>query len=218
MSTIKYILFDAANTLIHKPSLWDNFANVLKVEGYDVSIKELKNKHKLLSEFIKFPDVTSQEFYSTFNKELLHALGIIETPQLLEQIFSACKYLPWEVFEDTKYLSKLERYELGVLSNFNSNLRTLLKDKLPDINFKHIIISEEEGVSKPNIEFFECAIQKIGLKPNEILYIGDSLKLDVIPALQLGFQVKLIDRDDAYPMSNYSIATLKECIQNKTRE
>ncbi|MEH1008491.1 HAD family hydrolase [Winogradskyella sp. ECml5-4] len=218
MSTVKYILFDAANTLIHKPSLWHNYSNVLKKEGYNFPIQELKNKHKILSEFIKFPDVTSQEFYSEFNKELLRALGIVETPELLDHIFNACKYLPWEVFDDVMQLTNFKNFDLGVLSNFNASLRCLLKEKLPEINFKHIIISEEEGVSKPNIEFFERAVQKIGLKPNEILYIGDSLKLDIIPALQLGFKVKLIDRDGTYLMSKYRIETLEHCIQNNTCE
>ena len=64
MHTIKYILFDAANTLIHKPSLWANYLNVLHGFGFDVTASELKSKHKLISELISFPDVTSQKFYN----------------------------------------------------------------------------------------------------------------------------------------------------------
>ncbi len=212
MNTIKYILFDAANTLIHKPTLWPNYLKVLKDYGYIVSEKELKHKHKLLSEYIKFPDITSQEFYNIFNKELLNTLGIIDTPKLLQTIFEACKYLPWEVFEDVKYISNYKNYNLGVLSNFKSSLRMLLEEKLPEIEFKNIIISEEEKVAKPDIEFYKIAAKKIGLRPNEILYIGDSLKLDVIPALQLGFNVKLIDRETTYPISKYRIDTFKNII------
>lgn len=213
MNTIKYILFDAANTLIHKPSLWMNFINVLDDYGYEVLENELKQKHKLLSEFIKFPDVTSETFYNTFNKELLNALGIIDSPKLLKSIFDTCKYLPWEVFEDVKCLNQYSQFNLGVLSNFNSSLRTLVKDKIPTVNFKHIIISEEEKVAKPSLEFYEKAVQKIGLKPQDVLYVGDSLKLDVIPALEVGFNVRLIDREQTYPSSKYSVNSLNNILK-----
>jgi len=173
----------------------------------------LKSKHKLISELISFPDVTSQKFYNNFNKELLRAIGIVETEVLLERIFNACKYLPWQTFSDVTYLKGFQNFDLGVLSNFNSSLRTLLHEKLPEIDFKHIIISEEEEVAKPDLAFFDIAVQKIGLKPSEILYIGDSLSLDIIPALSLGFQVKLIDRDNNYLASKYRIDSLEKCIE-----
>ncbi|GAA3621326.1 HAD family hydrolase [Flavivirga jejuensis] len=212
MSKIKYILFDAANTLIHKPSLWTKYLQVLKDFGYNVSEKELKQKHKLLSEYIKFPDITSKEFYNSFNKELINALGIIETSELLDCIFNACKYLPWEVFEDVKYISNFSSCEYGVLSNFNSGLTEVLKEKIHHVNFKHIIISEEEKVAKPSIEFYNIALKKIGLKPNEILFIGDSLKLDIKPALEVGFKVHLIDREHIYTASKYRIESFKDIL------
>jgi putative hydrolase of the HAD superfamily len=207
---IKYMLFDAANTLIYKPELWVKFNDVLLNYGYKVNSEELKHKHKLLSEVVKFPDVTSQSFYNTFNKELLNALGIIDSPELLEALFTACKYLPWEVFPDTTHLKNYTDTPLGVISNFNSGLSVLLQNKLPEVNFKDIIISETEGISKPSLEFYKIAIERTGLKPSEILYIGDSLKLDIIPAKSLGFQVKLIDRDFAYPASPYRISSIKD--------
>lgn len=210
MNTVKYILFDAANTLIHKPLLWLKFKTVLSDFGYEVDTEELKFKHKLLSEIIKFPDVTSQTFYNEFNKELLNALGVIDSPKLLESIFEACKYLPWEAFLDAKVLANYTEKPIGVISNFNSGLSNLLAKKLPGVNFKHIIISETEGVAKPSLEFYKIAIERTGINPNEILYIGDSLKLDVIPAKSLGFQVKLIDRDNAYPTSPYRISSIED--------
>ncbi|GAA3613992.1 HAD-IA family hydrolase [Flavivirga amylovorans] len=210
MSTIKYILFDAANTLIHKPSLWLNYIQALKDFGYNVSEKELKKRHKLLSEYIKFPDITSQDFYNTFNKELINAFGIIDTPELLNNIFNTCKYLPWEAFNDVKYISNFSSCKYGVLSNFNSGLRSILKEKIEDINFEHVIISEEEKVAKPNIEFYKIALKKIGLKASEILFIGDSLKLDIKPALEVGFKVHLIDRDCIYTSSKYRIESFKD--------
>ena len=98
---------------------------------------------------------------------------------------------------------------LGVISNFN----TTLKDKLNDFFgpvFQDVLVSEELGVAKPNVEFYKRALDKIPFAANEVLYIGDSIKLDMEPALQLGFNVLIIDRDDFYPNLKNKISNLAE--------
>lgn len=212
MSRIKYIFFDAANTLIHKPSLWQNYLKVLKEFGYEIQEKDLKVKHKILSECIDFPDITSKQFYDEFNMQLINALGIVHTQTMIDEVFESCKYLPWEVFEDIHYLETLNQYDLGICSNFNSGLRPLVKDLMPNIAFKHIIISEDVGVAKPELEFYKIALKETGLKANEILYIGDSIKLDIIPALEVGFNVKLIDREGVYLNAKSRIESLKNIV------
>jgi len=196
-SPISYILFDACETLMHKPALWKNIMQVLTANGHQVEKKELQHKHKLLSECIHFPDRTSKSFYQKFNAEVLYALGIIPTDKLLEQIFEACTYLPWVTYEDTAVLEEI-KLPMGVLSNFNSTLKDKLDDLIGDV-FEEVLISEVLGVAKPAITFYEKAIKKIGVPPAEILYIGDSLKLDIQPALAVGMQPLLIDRIRLYP-------------------
>lgn len=205
---IKYILFDAANTLIHKPMLWKNILEVFRKNGIEVSEQELKMKHKLLSEVIHFPDVTSQDFYIHFNSELCRLLGIVPNHQLVVDLFKACTYLPWVAFEDALELKNINM-PIGVLSNFNKGLPELLAKVLPEISFQDIIVSENEKVAKPSVEFYKKAIEKIGLPPHQILYIGDSIKLDIEPALQVGMQVKLIDRDSIFLSNKNRITTLK---------
>jgi len=195
-ANIKYILFDAANTLIHKPALWDKIQEVLTAHQISVNPRALKYNHKLLSEFVTFPDRTSAEFYASFNKELLLSLGIIPTTQLLDDIFRNCTYMPWEKFDDTSWLATAP-VPIGVLSNFNNNLRDLLSNLFGNV-FTDIIVSEEVNVRKPDTAFYQHAIDKIGLHPSEILYVGDSIKLDIIPAGKMGLNPILIDRDDFF--------------------
>ena len=64
--TYKYIYFDVANTLLHKPELFTKINHVLVQHGYEVEINYLKKVHKLLSETITFPDKTSKDFYHEF--------------------------------------------------------------------------------------------------------------------------------------------------------
>ncbi len=189
---IKYIFFDVSGTLLGKPSLYLNIQNILSDCGFNVALKEIENKHKILSEIIYFPDRTDELFYNEFNSELLFSLGIIPTDKLLSQVFENCTYLPWKEFEDTKILSEL-LLPMGIISNFNSTLREKLNFFFGPI-FNDILVSEELGVSKPNVEFYKRALMKIPFEANEVLYVGDSLKLDILPAQSVGMNALLIDR------------------------
>lgn len=194
---VSYLLLDACFTLMDKPQLWMNLVTILKKHGHEVGLNELQSKHKLLSEAITFPDRTSADFYTKFNTELLYALGIIPTKELLEAIYEGCKHLAWQAYEDTSILSSL-KLPMGVLSNFNSSLEIQMEE-LFAIKFEHIFVSELMGIAKPHIEFYTKAIEAIGIPAQEILYIGDSLKLDIEPALKVGMQAFLIDRNNVFP-------------------
>ncbi|MFL5763740.1 MAG: HAD family hydrolase [Bacteroidia bacterium] len=210
MSGVKYIFFDAANTLIHKPALWPKLQEQLKKHGFDVPENMLRRNHKLLSESIRFPDRTSKDFYLGFNAELLYSLGISPGNQLLEDIFASCTYLSWEPFSDTKIIGSLP-VPAGVLSNFNSSLKNTIGGMFGDA-FKKIIISEDHGIAKPHPDFFRLAVEASGVKADEILFIGDSIRLDMEPAEKAGMKKLLIDRDDVYPLYRDRITSLDELI------
>lgn len=204
-----FILFDAANTLIHKPDLWDRMLEVLNNNNITVDQMELRRKHKVLSEIIHFPDRTSSDFYKTFNYEVLISLGIVANDKVLDEVFKACSYLPWRAFEDTESLKNL-KINKAILSNFNSSLQDLIENIFGNTVFDAIIGSEVEKISKPDIQFYKRAIEILNVEPNRILYIGDSLKLDVIPARSLGIDAWLIDRDQNFMHFDKRIGSLKE--------
>lgn len=207
-SMIQYVFFDVAGTLLGKPTLYSNIQKSINEFGFEVSLEEIKNKHKLLSEVIHFPDRTDADFYKKFNSELLYLLGIVPSEKILDTIFKNCTYLPWEAFEDTKIISELT-VPIGVISNFNSTLKEKLESFFGPI-FKDVLVSEELGVAKPDIVFYQKALEKIPYQANEVLYIGDSIKLDMKPATELGWNVLIIDRDNFYPNLNNKISNLAE--------
>jgi FMN phosphatase YigB (HAD superfamily) len=197
LKTYKVVLFDAANTLIHKPDLWDRLSGVLRKYDIFVDDEQLRKKHKLVSEIIHFPDRTSAEFYRRFNYEYLLSLGIIADNQMLDDIFSACTYLPWKAFDDTAELRNIQPKK-AILSNFNFNLSNHIEEIFGENFFDVIIGSEKEGLSKPDLGFYNRALEILDVAPQDILYIGDSLKLDVIPAQSLGIDAWLMDRDNNF--------------------
>jgi len=211
MSKYEYILFDVAGTLLYKPSFFDKILVILKANGYKITKEEFIFKHKLLSETIKFPDRTDKDFYNFFNEELLYSLGVLPNNILLDKIFATCSYLPWEKFEDTQVLEKIKQ-PIGIISNFNNTLRSKLDESF-NINFCNIIVSEEIGISKPDLEFYKRALEIIDVDPKKILYIGDSVKLDLHPATLCGINTLVIDRDDFYPSLETKISNLEHIIE-----
>lgn len=202
------LLFDAANTLIHKPLLFVKAKETLENFGIQSTIEGLRAKHKIVSELILFPDRTNKEFYHQFNKEWMYSLGILPEEELLNTLFDNCSYLPWEKFDDTSILKELN-IEKAILSNFHSGLTEIVLSQFPDI-FSKIVISEVEKIRKPHCEFYIRVVEALGVKPEEILYVGDSLKLDIEPAYSLGIKPLLIDRYNDYPFSSHKISSLTQ--------
>ena len=215
---IKYIFFDVSGTLLGKPSLYLNIQNALLDFGFNIAISEIEYKHKILSEVVYFPDRTDEFFYNKFNSDLLFSLGVIPTAELLSKVFENCTYLPWKEFEDTKVLLELS-LPLGIISNFNSTLNEKINSFFGQI-FSDILVSEELGVAKPQIEFYERALKRIPFKAEEVLYVGDSIKLDIQPAQSVGMNTLLIDRLGLFENSSIcriqSLLEIKKYIQNKS--
>jgi FMN phosphatase YigB (HAD superfamily) len=204
------LLLDAANTLIHKPSFARRFASVLESYSITVDSDRFAYHHKLLSEAIEFPDKTSKVFYAEFNSMLLYSLGIIPVPELLDDIFKACSYLPWEAFDDVKELKNWTG-QISVLSNFHSGLPEILNECVPSI-FSSMIISEKSTYRKPDPRFYQEAIDHLECLPSDIIYIGDSPKLDLHPAKMVGMNAWLIDRTNFYPTSDRRISSFAEIL------
>jgi len=53
-------------------------------------------------------------------------------------------------------------------------------------------------------------LEILNVKPDRILYVGDSLKLDIIPAQAIGIDAWLIDRDKNFTHFNKRIDSLKD--------
>ena len=75
-----------------------------------------------------------------------------------------------------------------LVSNFYGNVETVLKDFGIDGYFKKVIESAVVGVRKPDPKIFTLGVEALGLKPEEVLVIGDSYSKDIVPAEKAGCQ------------------------------
>ncbi|MFC4562919.1 HAD family hydrolase [Nocardiopsis mangrovi] len=63
-----------------------------------------------------------------------------------------------------------------------------------DLPADQIHVSDDWGVAKPDPAFFDRVLEATGRAPAEILYVGDRLDNDVLPAKQAGMAAALVRR------------------------
>ena len=81
----------------------------------------------------------------------------------------------------------------------------------------HLVIGELEGYHKPDPRLFQRALELAGVKPKQMLYVGDSLITDVIGASRAGIPVAWLRLGDeqiprSFPVPDYSITDLREVL------
>lgn len=82
-----------------------------------------------------------------------------------------------------------ERYPMVLVSNFYGNVEAVLKDFDLRRFFREIVESAVVGVRKPDPRIFGLGVEALGLKPEEVLVVGDSYKKDIVPAESIGCHV-----------------------------
>ena len=102
-------------------------------------------------------------------------------------------FVPKKHVQVIKALS--ESYSLAIVSNFDhaKTARSILARDGVDDYFSHIVISEEFGWRKPNCLIFEHALGLLESKSIDTLYVGDSLKDDVMGAKNANLDVAWVN-------------------------
>jgi REG-2-like HAD superfamily hydrolase len=85
-------------------------------------------------------------------------------------------------------LSKLRSagVRIAVVSNFDTRLRPILSSLQVDQLFDCVVVSAEVEAEKPNPIIFEAALQKLNLRPWEVVHVGDDRRNDVWGARDAG--------------------------------
>jgi HAD superfamily hydrolase (TIGR01549 family) len=85
-------------------------------------------------------------------------------------------------------------YRLAVISNFHCGLGHFCTELGVGDRFETVVASAEVGHAKPEREIFELASSKLGIPPDQILHVGDSLVDDVEGSGTAGFNAIWLDR------------------------
>ena len=63
-------------------------------------------------------------------------------------------------------------------------------------HFSAAVSAREVGVAKPDVRIFHAAASQAGVRPEEVLHVGDDSHADVLGAWQAGMQAVWVSRDN----------------------
>lgn len=198
---IKGVIFDYGGTIdsrgVHwSEIIWDGYKKaqvpVDKQQFRDCYVfaeRELAKTRHILPEH-NFLDLLrikmNIELQNLADNDLLpKACPVIEKA---EEIAQYCYQAAKESIEEARPTLEFvhDRMPMVLVSNFYGNVETVLADFGLLHFFKKIVESAVVGVRKPDPKIFEFGVNALGLKPEEVLVVGDSYKKDIQPALTLG--------------------------------
>ena len=65
------------------------------------------------------------------------------------------------------------KYKTGLISNAWGDLREYLQREKIEDAFDHMIISAEVGAVKPEAKIYQIALEQVGVKPKEMVFVDD---------------------------------------------
>jgi len=108
-------------------------------------------------------------------------------------------------------------YICCVASNAGASDSKLMGDALArgDISryFKEYFTSKELGAKKPDIKSFQGILDKLNLKPSEVIMVGNDYTKDIVPAKTIGMRTILFSEAkdiEPTPYADYTISSMSE--------
>lgn len=138
------------------------------------------------------PDFT---FYKTIETKIRIQLEYLQEKNDVSSVSSYLKPLTDSLYEATVketaksrevLLQLKQQYPMVLVSNFYGNIATVLQEFKLDGIFDKIIESAVVGVRKPDPQIFTLGVEALGMQPDEVVVVGDSMDKDIIPAVKAG--------------------------------
>ena len=209
LKNIKAVLFDSGRVL-NGPVTGHWFITPNFWEYVDKSVFDSLDKIKIASAFAEADKyIVTQKLMTTKDEEYQHFIKFYEIfssqlPELkltTDAIENIAKDL---VFNPTKYafyddalevVPKLKnKYKLAIVSDAWPSLLDVYNENNMTSYFDSIVISSFLGTSKPDSKMYNTALQELDIKPEEAIFVDDSLK-NCMGAMEVGINTVLLCRN-----------------------
>lgn len=221
MKKKKLIIFDAYGTLL---STGDGSVRatekILALQPREIDAKvfysEWKKYHRAhIDEANAGTFCTEAEIFARDLNALYEKYGI-ERDSAQDVQFMLDSLIGRKCFEEVKEVLDDLRKEYRVVIGSTTDTEPLLINiKANDMAVDAVYTSEMIGKYKPVPEFYEYILEKENCKPEDAVFVGDSLTDDIYGPQQVGIATVLIDRVGKYESfsetkPDYVIADLRE--------
>lgn len=213
-----WILFDADETLFH----FDSFKGIQLMfsrKGVDFTEQDFiayQNVNKPLWVDYQNGDITAAQLKHTRFESWAQKLNTTTADlnsSFLEAMADICSLLPGakELME-----SLVGKAQVGIITNGFTELQAIrLKRTGMDQYIKHVVISEEVGVAKPDHGIFQHTFERIGNPcKSRVLMVGDNLHSDILGGLNFGIETCWLNSHGANTVEHitphYTVSSLTE--------
>ncbi|MDD4307736.1 MAG: HAD family hydrolase [Thermoplasmata archaeon] len=211
---IRAALFDIGDTLITSRDTEETFRTILLEKGIDISPEEIGRAHAAATEkFIgerkdmRPPGARDfNEVYAAWNEAVIRELGIKKKGlgKYINQRWFEVVGL--QAYDDAApVLNRLSAMglRLGIVTNGYreevDEILSIIGDPLKTGMFSVIVGRDTAGASKPDPRPFLHAAGTLGLRPDEVIFVGDRYDKDYIGAQAVGMKPVLILRGRKLP-------------------
>ena len=201
---IKAVTYDLWNTLVHNRNYGEfrvpSLKRILRDQGYcfkDSVVEDaylggfrhsgrvIKSEnhrhvetHEIVGEVLRLlgveDDVMVDELASMYEDSFM-----CDPPQLKDGVFEALEYT--------------KRFKVGLVSVTGVSPGRLVRGVMKDYGlldyFESLSFSDEVKYVKPNVKLYLHAAKALGVAPEETVHIGDSMKGDIVGAIDAGMKV-----------------------------
>ena len=207
---IKAVFFDFYNTLVRFwPPLDQIQQGACRELGFNLSADSINFGYSVADLYFNRENETrplaqrSEEerlaFFSRYEQILLENAGLSVSLDLARQIWQLAISVPKDFIPFNDTLECLERlsgqgYRLGVISNLRRDMDQLCRTLGLEPYLDFCLTSAEVGVEKPDPAIFTAALERVSVKPEEAVHVGDQPRSDAVGARAAGLYPVLLDR------------------------
>lgn len=189
------LTFDCYGTLIDwETGLSDSLALLFQTHRVRVAPEKAL---ELYGELEAAAEVGEYREYKTVLKMTLDGIGERHgfTPTPAERDAFSLSVRNWPAFPDSpRALQALKKkYRLAIISNIDDDLFAFSNQRL-QVEFDWIITAKQVRSYKPSVKNFQAAFERIGVSPQRILHVAQSLFHDIVPAKSLGLSAVWVNR------------------------
>jgi putative hydrolase of the HAD superfamily len=214
----KAVFFDLYGTLIdiktdeYDPWVYSVLSQFLSYHSVRISLEELKESYfKGIEQQLRQSKESHPEadVYKVFHRVMLIHAGrryskgiVIDTAMLFRSLTRKHFGLFPSVLDTLTSLGK--KYKVAIISDAQwvfaePEMKMLGLDRF----FKLRILSSRFGFKKPDVRLFKIAMEKLRVRPEESVYIGDDPRKDLTGSKRAGMKCVLF-RSDSLPYNDFT--------------
>ena len=180
---MKAIIFDIDNTLIEwQDKFFDAIVKTVREDGHDYSLEKVHKIFDTIDENEAVKEKLEKQDLVNFINEKCHTNLTIDFVDKYMTNLDYCISRDESIIKTIEYLSK--KYDLYVITNWFTECQKVRLEKSGLLKYFKDVIGADINYFKPNPKTFDVIFKKY--KPEECVYVGDSLQKDVMFPISMG--------------------------------